>query len=232
MRSAQGTVVMDQFDALSGACGATVGGEAAIGAGDILVDGAHYFFHDGRTLAKGTELASVDIPLDYDIGFTVTPAAEAVDGWGDIIHITATGDNCCEYGDRVPGVWFKPGTRALHIRDGSNEEGTGGCDPSEELPAGTPTTVRVEIRSASIVVLFNEVIVPMHPHPGAISSVPLCAPQRTLSWGTAYTPCRARRSRSAARTAKLTRARRSRRRGCLHLTPGMRQQTQTSATST
>ena len=71
--SAQGTVVMDQFDALSGACGATVGGEAAIGAGDILVDGAHYFFHDGRTLAKGTELASVDIPLDYDIGFTITP---------------------------------------------------------------------------------------------------------------------------------------------------------------
>ena len=27
--------------------------------------------------------------------------------WMSFLHLSATGKNCCNYGDRVPGVWFK-----------------------------------------------------------------------------------------------------------------------------
>ena len=64
--------------------------------------------------------------------------------WASIFHFSATGNNCCSYGDRIPGVWFYPGTRRLHIRDGSNSEGNAGCDQAEgELPAGVTTEVVV-----------------------------------------------------------------------------------------
>jgi hypothetical protein len=40
------------------------------------------------------------------------------------VHVTATGDNCCAHGDRIPGVWFHPGNRILHIRDGDADDGS------------------------------------------------------------------------------------------------------------
>ena len=58
-------------------------------------------------------------------------------------------------GDRIPGIWFHPGTRRLHVRDGHGNDGNAGCDPEEELPANTATTVRVEMRSRLIEVLLN-----------------------------------------------------------------------------
>ena len=72
------------------------------------------------------------------------------------MHFTATGNDCCDYGDRVPGVWFHPGTRNLHIRDGHGGDGNAGCDPQEELLVGVTTTVRVEMRPGFVEVWFGE----------------------------------------------------------------------------
>ena len=88
-------------------------------------------------------MGTVALPTDYTVAFDITPNGRA-GGWRNIIHVTATGGNCCSYGDRIPGVWFYPGTRRLHIRDGSNSEGNAGCDQAEgELPAGVTTEVVV-----------------------------------------------------------------------------------------
>ena len=46
-----------------------------------------------------------------------------MNAWANIIHFSATGTNCCEYGSRIPGVWFYPGTRRLHVVDGHTKEG-------------------------------------------------------------------------------------------------------------
>jgi hypothetical protein len=65
--------------------------------------------------------------------------------WASIIHFTATGNNCCDYGDRTPGVWFHPGNRQLHIVDGQPSSGNDNCNPSDELPPNVPTTVTIDI---------------------------------------------------------------------------------------
>ena len=61
-------------------------------------------------------------------------------------------------GDRIPGIWFHPGTRRLHVRDGHGNDGNAGCDPEEELPANTVTTVRVEMRPGFVEVFYDEVL--------------------------------------------------------------------------
>jgi hypothetical protein len=72
-------------------------------------------------------------------------------GWGSIFHFSATGGNCCEYGDRVPAVWFYPDSHRLHIvHGGSGDEGNNDCSPQEELPVGVPTTVRIDIRQTHV----------------------------------------------------------------------------------
>ena len=48
-------------------------------------------------------------------------------------HTTATGNNCCNYGDRIPGLWFWPGTRKVllvdgHTADGNSHTGQWKCD--------------------------------------------------------------------------------------------------------
>ena len=67
------------------------------------VPGATYLITEEQALAQATELQSVDIPPDYDLGFTITPTG-IVEEWASIVHVTASGENCCDYGDRIPGV--------------------------------------------------------------------------------------------------------------------------------
>ena len=80
--------------------------------------------------------AIVPLPTDYSVAFDFTPGFETVETWSNILHFTATGDNCCEYGDRIPAVWFHPGTRKLHVRDGQPSNGNDGCDPIDPLLPG------------------------------------------------------------------------------------------------
>ena len=124
-----------------------------------VIDGATYFIRNPSgavPLARGGEHAVIDLPTDYAVGFQVTPSSSVVDGWSNIIHLTATGENCCNYGDRIPGIWFHPGTHRLHVRDGHGSDGNAGCDPEAELPANEPTTVRVEMRPGFVEVWYGE----------------------------------------------------------------------------
>ena len=128
----------------------------AMDTGDTLVPGATYFTASPMLMVQGTELVAVDIPLDYDISFTIKPSANA-GGWANIIHITADGGNCCGYGQRIPGIWFYGGGTRLHIRDGSTADGNDGCDPAEHLALNTDTTVLLEIRPTGIEVFYDTV---------------------------------------------------------------------------
>jgi hypothetical protein len=120
----------------------------------LFADGVINMFPEARQIVNGDALAVVNLPLDFSVEFVVTPAG-TVGGWGNIIHFTATGGNCCGYGDRVPAVWFYPGTLRLHIRDGSQADGNHGCDPEEELPLNTPTTVRLDMTAGGMEVFYN-----------------------------------------------------------------------------
>jgi len=127
----------------------------AMDSNDVLVPGATYLTASPMQLVQGTEFQPIDVPLDYEVAFTITPTA-AVGGWGNIIHITADGGNCCNYGQRIPGVWFYPGSTRLHIRDGQGSNGNDGCDPEDLLPIGEPTTVRIDINPENLQVYYND----------------------------------------------------------------------------
>ena len=87
---------------------------------------------DGQLVAN-TRLDDVSIPLNYEIGVTITPGPTIDEAWASIVHFTATGDDWGDYGDRIPGVWFWPGTRKLlvvdgHRANGNSHTGEWGCD--------------------------------------------------------------------------------------------------------
>jgi hypothetical protein len=111
--------------------------------------------------------AVLNIPLDYQISFSITPTAQVQEGWSNIFHITATGQNCCNYGDRIPGVWFYPGGAArtcfpgncpghrLHIVHGHHDSGNDDCSPEEELPSNVETLVEINIMQKHVEVKYN-----------------------------------------------------------------------------
>ena len=70
-------------------------------------------------LKKNTQVGTLSkLCKQHTISFDVKPTAFA-DGWHSVFHLTLGGNEAI-YGDRVPGVWFRPSstsaaTKALHI---------------------------------------------------------------------------------------------------------------------
>ena len=82
-------------------------------------NGEHYFIKDDPApINQNMHASNVALPIDYAVAFDLTPTGTEVASWSNIVHFTATNHDCCNYGDRVPGVWFYPGSRRIHIIDG------------------------------------------------------------------------------------------------------------------
>ena len=101
-------------------------------------------------------LATVSIPLDYEIGIDITPGDVIESDWSSIAHFTASNTNCCEYGSRIPGIWFWPGTRKVLVVDGHGDNGnshTGewGCnDDLLTLEPHTLYTLKIVVAPATV----------------------------------------------------------------------------------
>ena len=62
----------------------------------------------------------------YKVKFEFKPTSFQT-GWSNILHLTTNGD-CCEYGQRIPGVWLHDRetwatTNRLHVCSAVNGEG-------------------------------------------------------------------------------------------------------------
>eukprot|EP01052_Picozoa_sp_SAG31_P015235 SAG31_NODE_974_length_10627_cov_11.246201_8_plen_238_part_00 len=69
--------------------------------GTQSIDGKNYFIHGSpQQIRQNDQQSDVSLPLDYAVGFEFTPTGDVVDSWSNIIHFTATGNDCCNYGDR------------------------------------------------------------------------------------------------------------------------------------
>ena len=62
-------------------------------------------------------------------------------GWSNIMHATIGGNNR-NYGDRIPGIWFRPGSTRLHICSAVNGN-KNKCYESSPLPLRKEATVVV-----------------------------------------------------------------------------------------
>ena len=81
---------------------------------------------------------------NYRLSFNIVPAG-TVANWGNILHFTTTGRDCCDFGSRSPAIWFWPGTTRLHYRIGDSTDGNWGID-TDALPLNTRTKVTLECK--------------------------------------------------------------------------------------
>jgi len=131
-------------------------GTAGGGPDDALMLGG-----DGQLVAN-TQLDDVDIPLDYTIGIDITPGPVIQSAWSSIVHFTATDTDCCDYGSRIPGVWFWPGTRLILVVDGHGPNGnshTGewGCDDSIlTLAEGQTYNLKMQMTASTVHIYVND----------------------------------------------------------------------------
>merc|ERR1712127_876999 len=106
------------------------------------------------TLKKGTKVGTVDLPTDFSVSFGLTPTKK-INGWANIIHFSATGGNCCSYGDRIPAIWFYSGSTRFHMIDGHAKVGNDECPITDQLPLNKWTSVKIEMLPDSVYVSFN-----------------------------------------------------------------------------
>jgi len=106
------------------------------------------------TLKKGVRAGKVDLPTDFSVSFGLTPTKK-INGWANILHVTATGGNCCRYGDRVPAIWFYSRTTRFHMIDGHQRVGNDECPITQQLPLNKRTNVKIDMRPTQCNVYFN-----------------------------------------------------------------------------
>ena len=82
------------------------------------------FGNDG-VIQKKRQLASTNLPVNVEIGFSIRPSSALEKKWGNIIQFT-TGKACCGYGTRVPSVFFYPNSRKLIFVSGRVTNGNFG----------------------------------------------------------------------------------------------------------
>ena len=119
-----------------------------------------YFVRDeAYTLSKGTELALLpSLPVDYSVSLTIKPGKSKRKSWSSIVHFSATNQNYGHLGDRVPGIWFYPNSRRLHIIDGHASDANDECPITTELKPGVETQVRVEFSRVSVKVFIDGIV--------------------------------------------------------------------------
>lgn len=65
-----------------------------------------------------------------------------VSGWGSIIHVTKGGDEN-EFGNRIPAIWFHPGTKRLHICTAIGSSSRHCHDEKVDLPTHRFTNIQI-----------------------------------------------------------------------------------------
>ena len=76
------------------------------------------------------------------------PTSKIVNGWANIFTVTKGGNNG-SFGDRMPGMWFRPGTRRLHICTALGSIPNYCVDDTRDLPAYVFTNINIKQKRLS-----------------------------------------------------------------------------------
>merc|ERR1740136_233350 len=82
---------------------------------------------------------------DYILKFTIEPQGQLLKTWSSIIHISNLGGGCCDYGTRVPAVWFEPDTTKIVVTAGFNGGGNPHLYASKQLAINTESKIEVRV---------------------------------------------------------------------------------------
>lgn len=86
------------------------------------------------------------MPADFTLAFDIHPTGHE-QNWASIVHYTDS-DNS----NRVPGIWFWPGTTKLHVVVGPNNHH---INPDYSLPLNQWSSVRVQVAGATAKITIN-----------------------------------------------------------------------------
>ena len=74
--------------------------------------------------------------------------------WNNIFHISNTGNNCCDGGDRIPALWVKPNETNFYLKFSTNDSGDDGID-SIEMPLNTKVLITLLFDNNTVTVYMN-----------------------------------------------------------------------------
>jgi hypothetical protein len=109
-------------------------------------------FPSQHLINKNALLTTIPVlTTSYIVKFQVNPSKFQW-GWSNVIHLTSTGGNCCNYGDRVPAVWFFSASptntlNKLHISSAVNNNGNYYINTPKSVKVGVWTDVEISQRS-------------------------------------------------------------------------------------
>jgi hypothetical protein len=69
------------------------------------------------TPTPNTIIGKVLTTGDFTLSFDITPKG-IIPNWASILLFNSNGLDCCNPGERTPGIWFVPGALGLHVRIG------------------------------------------------------------------------------------------------------------------
>jgi hypothetical protein len=88
------------------------------------------------------DLGFSNTPESYDkisISFLINIVA-GLDKYRLVFQFSSTGNECCNFEDRVPALFVQPdNSTRLHIRYSTDQNGNDGIDPNVTIPMGTPS---------------------------------------------------------------------------------------------
>jgi hypothetical protein len=104
---------------------------------------------DGNPLTA----TNINMTQDYTLSFDITPNGK-VDNWGSILHFT-TGPDYGTPGNRVPAIFFNPGSTLLHVRFDTLSSVNGGFDGIPGCSIGTTTNIVIECQGLNVTLTVN-----------------------------------------------------------------------------
>ena len=124
---------------------------------DVLVSGqqCHPLFPNRVDLngRRPTNLGQIEMTGDYILSFDITLRG-VVGDWGNILHFTTTGNNCCFAGDRCPAIWFFPGGSQFHVMVGDLQVGNWGVN-TNPIPLNQKINFKLICQGPSVSVIAN-----------------------------------------------------------------------------
>ena len=72
-------------------------------------------------LVQNNQIAVISGKADYRLSFDITPTGTIGD-YSSILHFT-TDNNCCNFGQCSPAIWFHQGTTRLYVAIGDSTDG-------------------------------------------------------------------------------------------------------------
>merc|ERR1740136_207785 len=114
------------------------------------VDPSTFTFNGSEKIERASDVndyaGTIPKPsTDYILKFTIEPQGQLLKTWSSIIHISNLGGCCCDYGTRVPAVWFEPDTTKIVVTAGFNGGGNPHLYASKQLPIDTESKIEIRV---------------------------------------------------------------------------------------